>query len=233
MDKTDFSKIIYLGITGGKNIDWQSKLEEINQLGIKEAAVFLEQFNKQERDNLRRFLLESSIKKVPLVHLRSDTGKDEIDFFINNFKTKYFNIHEDHFNLLGQWEGYWDKLYLEMDYNSEIGKNVKVRKIGGFCVDLAHFKSAIARGSEEAYYIFMGKNKIKFASNHLGGYSPETKSDLHTITSLKDFDYLTTLPKWVFGEVIAIEVYNSIKEQLIFKDYIAKLLSGGIDKFKI
>ena len=78
MDKTDFSKIIYLGITGGKNIDWQSKLEEINQLGIKEAAVFLEQFNKQERDNLRRFLLESSIKKVPLVHLRSDTGKDEI-----------------------------------------------------------------------------------------------------------------------------------------------------------
>ena len=226
MSKIDFSKRIYLGITGGENIDWQSKLKEVNRLGIKEAAVFLERFNKQERDNLRRFLLESSIKRVPLVHLRSDTGKDEIQFFIDNFQTKYFNIHEDHFNLLNQWEGYWDKLYLEMDYNSEIGKNVKVRKIGGFCVDLAHFKSAIARGSEEAYYIFMGKNKIKFASNHLGGYSPETKSDLHVITSLKDFDYLTTLPKWVFGDTIAIEVDNSIGEQIKFREYLIKILNG-------
>ena len=129
-------------------------------------------------------------------------------------------------NLLGQWEGYWDKLYLEMDYNSEIGKNVKVRKIGGFCVDLAHFKSAIARGSEEAYYIFMRKNKIKFATNHLGGYSPETKSDLHVITSLKDFDYLTTLPKWVFGDTIAIEVDNSIGEQIKFREYLIKILNG-------
>ncbi|MBI2041739.1 MAG: hypothetical protein HYT20_01810 [Candidatus Nealsonbacteria bacterium] len=226
MNKTDFSKRIYLGITGGKNIDWQSKLKEINQLGIKEAAVFLERFNKQERDNLRRFLPESSIKKVPLVHLRSDTGKDEVRFFIDNFQTEYFNIHEDHFNLLDQWEGYWDKLYLEMNYDSEIAKNVKVRKIGGFCVDLAHFKSAIARGSDEASYIFSEKDKIKFASNHLGGYSPETKSDLHVIANLKNFDYLATLPKWVFSDVIAIEVDNSIKEQMVFRDYILKLLNG-------
>ena len=226
MSKIDFSKRIYLGITGGENIDCQSKLKEVNRLGIKEAAVFLERFNKQERDNLRRFLLESSIKRVPLVHLRSDTGKDEIQFFIDNFQTKYFNIHEDHFNLLNQWEGCWDKLYLEMDYNGEIDKNVKVGRIGGFCVDLAHFKSAIARGSEEAYYIFMRKNKIKFATNHLGGYSPETKSDLHVITSLKDFDYLTTLPKWVFGDTIAIEVDNSIGEQIKFREYLIKILNG-------
>ena len=228
MNEVDLSKKIYLGITGGKNIDWQSKLKEINQLGIKEAAVFLERFNGPERDNLCRFLLKSSITKVPLVHLRDDCYKNEIKFFVDNFKTQYFNIHEDSFNFLDRWRGYWDKLYLEMNYDSQIDKNVQVRQIGGFCVDLAHFKSAIARGSDEAAYIFLKKNKIKFASNHLGGYSPEKKRDLHTITSLKDFDYLTTLPQWVFGDVIAMEVDNSIEEQLKFKEYLVKMLNGRI-----
>lgn len=221
----DFSKRIYLGITGEKNSDWQSKLEEINRLGIREAAVFLERFQREERDNLYRMLLKSSIKRVPFVHLRSDTGNNEIKFFIDNFKTRYFNIHEDHFDLLDQWKDNWDKLYLEMNYDSEIAKNVKVKKIGGFCVDLAHFKSAIARGSEEAYYIFIRKNKIKFVSNHLGGYSDDRRKDLHVINSLKDFNYLISLPKWVFGKVIAIELDHSIKDQLIFKNYIIKLLN--------
>ena len=216
---------IYLGITGQKNIDWQSKLEEINRFGIKEAAVFFERFKKQQRHNLYKALLKSSLARVPLVHLRNDAGKNEIEFFINNFQTDYFNIHEENFNRLNQWKGYWDKLYLEMNYDSKIAKDVKVRKIGGFCVDLAHFKSAIARGSEEAYYIFLRKNKIKFCCNHLGGYSPEKKSDLHIITGLKDFDYLADLPKWVFGKIIALEIDNSIKEQLQFREYLIKIIN--------
>ena len=227
MSAVDFSKRIYLGLTGLKNIDWQSKLEEINRLGIEEAAVFVECFDKPQRENLYRMLLKSSIKRVPFVHLRGDTKNHELKFFIDNFKTQYFNIHEDHFSLLNQWKGYWDKLYLEMDYNSRIAKNVKVKKIGGFCVDLSHFKSAIAKGSEEAYYIFIRKNKIKFACNHLNGYSEKERRDLHTIQSLKDFDYLTTLPEWVFGKVIALEVFNSIKEQIKFKEYLVKFLSNG------
>ena len=44
-------------------------------------------------------------------------------------------------------------------------------------------------------------------------------------TSLKDFDYLTTLPKYVFSDIIALEVDNSIKEQLKFKEYLDKLLA--------
>jgi len=43
---------------------------------------------------------------------------------------------------------------------------------------------------------------------------------LHAITTLKDFDYLTTLPKYVFGKYIALEVENSIKEQIKFKEYL-------------
>ena len=216
---------IYPSVTGSKTIDWQSKLKEINRLKIKEVAVFVEWFEKIERPHLYKFLLKSSIKKVPLVHLRHDTDKEDMEFFIKNYDTPYFNIHEEHFNILDQWDGYKNKLYLEMNYNDEIAKNVKVREIGGFCIDLSHFKSAIARGSEEATYAFLRKNKIKFTCNHLNGYDPIKKRDKHTVTSLKDFDYLTTLPKFVFGNTIALEVNNPIKEQLEFKEYLDKLLS--------
>ncbi len=226
MNVNNFSKKIFLGITGEKNVDWQSKLEEINQLKIKEAAVFLELFNKKQRENFYRFLLKSSIKKVPLVHLRDDVEKEEIQFFVDNFETRYFNIHEEHFDLLDKWKGCWDKLYLEMNYDSKIAKNVKVRRIGGFCVDFAHFKTAVTRGAEEAYYTFLRRNKIRFTCNHISGYSSSENCDLHTINNLKDFDYLTTLPKYLFGKILAIEVFNSIKEQEKFKKYIINLLNN-------
>lgn len=226
MNKKSFSKKIYLGITGEKNIDWQSKLAEINKLTIKEAAVFIERFNKKQREKLYKALLKSAIKEVPLVHLRNDVSKEEIQFFIKNFKTKYFNIHEDHFKILNKWNGYWKNLFLEMNCDSRITEDVKVRQIGGFCIDLAHFKIAMTEKSEEYYYVFFRRHDIKFVCNHLNGYSSSLNEDLHTITSLKDFSYLKTLPKYLFGKVIALEVENSIKEQIKFKKYITSLLDN-------
>ena len=215
---------IYPSITGYENIEWQSKLEEINQLKLKEVAVFLGCFDKKERNHLYKFLTKSSIEKVPFVHLRHDTNKQDIEFFIKNYGTQYFNIHEEGFDIIDQWKPYWDRLYLEMNYDNHVDENVKVRKIGGFCIDLSHFKANIARGTKEAEYIFNRKDKIKFFCNHLNGYDPVNRKDKHTITDLKDFDYLITLPKFVFGKIIAIEVFNSIKEQLEFKKYLEKML---------
>lgn len=223
MTKKDFSEKFYLGITGKGNAAWQGKLEEVNRLGIEEAAVFLTQFEPEERENFYKFLLKSSVKKVPLVHIRDDVDKSEIEFFMKNFKTEYFNIHEAHFDILDKWQGYWDKLYLEMDYNGAIAKNVKVEKIGGFCVDLAHFQAAVARGSGEAHYIFLKRNKINIACNHLSGYSEKENRDIHDATGVKEFDYLKTLPEYVFGKVIAFEINNSIKEQMEYKKYITNL----------
>jgi len=232
MENLSFSEKIYLSITGEKNIDWQSKLKEINKLKIDKVAVFLERFDEKERDNFYRFLLKSTIKKVPFVHLRDDVTNEEIKFFIDKFKTDCFNIHEEHFECLDKWKDFWSKLYLEMNYDSQITKKVKVRKIGGFCIDLAHFKSAVARGAKEAHYIHSRKHKIKFTCNHLGGYSPEKMHDLHIIKNLKDFDYLITLPKYVFGKIIALEVDNSIKEQILFRKHVSKLLDNYLSNHK-
>ena len=79
---------ILLSITGTKSFDWANKLKEINAKKIDEVAVFLECFDKKERDNLYRLLLKSSVKTVPFVHLRHDTDKEDIRFFVDNFKTR-------------------------------------------------------------------------------------------------------------------------------------------------
>jgi len=228
--KKDFLNKIYLGITGENNSDWQLKLKEISERKIDSVAVFLERFEKDEREFLRRSLLESTVKHVPLVHLRNDTGIDELEFFAAHFNTRHFNIHENSFDFIEQWNGHLDKLYLEMNYDNAIPVNVVVEKIGGFCVDLAHLKSAIDREAVDADFILERKNMAKFACNHLNGYSAAEKWDLHFVTDLKDFDYLTSLPKYVFGDIIALELDNSIEDQIKFRDRIAGVLGDYFSK---
>jgi len=223
MEINNFDKKIFVSVTG-ENDDWRGKIEEVNNFKITAVAVFIERLEKESRRELYAALLQSCVKSVPLVHLRHDAGVDEMDFFIKNFGTQIFNIHEANFDTLEKWKGYWDKLYLEMNYDSKIPENVDIDKIGGFCVDLAHLKAAIARGSDEAFYIISRKNKIKTTSNHLSGYSLDKNEDIHFVENLKDFDYLTTLPECAFGQVIAMEVDNCVSDQMKFKEYIAGIL---------
>jgi len=215
---------IFVSITGSKKEDWQYQLEEVNEYEIQKAAVFIEQFDKEQREPLYRALLNSSVKEVPLVHLRHDALVEELDFFVSNFSTDHFNIHESHFDFLNKWEKYRNKLYLEMDTDSEVADNVKVGEIGGFCIDLAHFRKSVARGTEEAYYVYLRRKTIEFECNHISGYLEKEDTDMHLVDKKERFDYLEELPDYLFGEVMAMEVNNSIREQLKFRSYITELL---------
>lgn len=225
----DFNKRILLSVTGERPDQMEAKFNEINNLGIAEAALFWECHDRKTRDSLYPLLLKSNLKRIPFIHIREDVTEDEIEFFKATYKTVYFNIHEDHFKLLKNWQKNFKNLYLEMNFDGDISKEVKVRRVGGFCVDLAHFKSAIARGAKEAHYVISKKDKMSFECNHLGGYDEELKKDVHYADSLRRFDYLTTLPKFVFGKVIALEIDNPIAEQIKFKDYIAGILNSYFD----
>ncbi|MFH1209925.1 MAG: hypothetical protein V1663_04005 [archaeon] len=227
--KRDFSERILVSITGKKKSDWKNKLKEINRLNIKKIALFLETFNKKNRDNLYIALSNSEVKEIPLVHIRNNMSRQEIKFLYKRFKSRYFTIHEDSFNYLKKWNGFHKNLYLEFNYDNIIPKNVKINRIGGFCVDLSHFKASEERFGKEFQYELKRKNIHRyFKCNHLNGYSYKTNEDLHTIKSLRDFDYLKTLPRFLFSNYIGIEVSNSIKEQLKFKKYLIKFLSSNI-----
>jgi len=220
---------LLVGITGFTNKHWQSKLKEINKYKIKTVSLFLERFEKEQREQIYKALLKSKIKQIPLVHIRSDMSRDELVFLNNNYNSEYFTIHEDHFMVLPKWKGFYKKLYLEMNTDDYVSKKVNVNRIGGFCVDLSHFKVEQTKQSMEYDYTIKRK-KVRhyFKCNHLNGYSPEKNTDLHVVRNFKEFDYLRTLPKFVFGQVIGIEMDNSISEQLVYRKYLLKVLNGII-----
>lgn len=225
MIKKDFSKNIYLSLTGETEQDWKAKMSEINSLGIKTIALFLEIYKKPQRKKIYEALEKSCVRKIPLVHIKNDMDKDELAYLCKRYNNPCLTIHEDSFKNISKWEGYYQHLYLEMNYNNNIPKNVNVDKIGGFCVDLSHFKSAEEKWSKEFEYTINRRNKKKlFKCNHLNGYSYEKNKDMHIISSLKDFEYLKTLPSFVFGDIIALEVFNSINDQIMYKKYIIDLL---------
>lgn len=228
MAKINFDKRILVSITGKTDKEWQDKLQETNKLGIKQVALFLEFYDKEQKQEIYKALLKSSITSIPLVHLRHDMEKSELLFLKKNFKTKYFTIHEINFqhNDILKWKGFYKNLTLEMNYDNFVSGKVKVKNIDGFCVDLAHFKAGMERLNHDFDYVYKRRNITKyFDCNHLNGFDPATNKDMHTIYNLKDFDYLKTLPNFVFGKVIALETFNSIKEQLEFKKYLIQLLS--------
>lgn len=227
MLKYPFSKRLLVSITGRTSSDWKNKLLEIEKFKIKRVALFLEFYAEKEKKKIYEALLSSNIKKIPLVHIRNDMKKSELEFLEKNFKTKCFTIHENSFKYLNKWKGFHKKLFLELDYNNHVPQMIHIEKIGGFCIDLSHFKASKERFTNEFLYT-MKKRKINkyFKCNHLNGYSPARKKDLHTIRTLKNFNYLKTLPKFVFGKYIALEMFNSIKDQLKYKKYLINIIKN-------
>ncbi|PIR02385.1 MAG: hypothetical protein CO031_01480 [Candidatus Nealsonbacteria bacterium CG_4_9_14_0_2_um_filter_37_38] len=222
----NFEKRIFLGIAGEKEKDWQDKLNDLNKLKTREAALFLERFDQSQRKKIYRALLNMSIKKIPLCHISNDMEVEELVFLESKFKTEYFTIHESGFGFLDKWKGFYKKLYLEMNTDNYVSPKVEVEKIGGFCVDLAHFKIALTNWTQDFDYIYLRKFRAQYACNHLNGYDNKNNSDLHTVKSLKNFDYLKTLPKFIFGKIIALEVENNISQQIKFKRHLVKLLNN-------
>ncbi len=215
------NKDILFGITGKDN-EWEKKLSDLNNLHVETAALFLERFGETQRKKIYLALLQSSLKNIPLCHIKNDMEVEELVFLEAKFKTEYFTVHESSFSFLPKWPGFEKKIFLEMDYNNSISKRVDVEKIGGFCIDLAHFKAAMTCFAKEFDYTYFRKEKNLFLCNHLNGYDEEKNKDIHEIKNLEEFDYLKTLPDFVFSKVIALEVENGITEQIEFKNYLVK-----------
>lgn len=217
---------ILLSITGEEEDHYKGKIEEIKSRNISRVALFLERFLPKQREDIYNELERSTIKEIPLAHIRSDMHKEELELLYKKYNTRYFTIHEDHFDILEKWKGFERNLFLEMNTDNVVSENVKVNEIGGFCIDLAHFQKAKDKGVIDYDYVCQKRgNKELFKCNHLGGYSFEKIQDLHYVTEKDDFLYLKKLPKFIFGEIIAIEINNTIEEQIHFREHIIKMLS--------
>jgi hypothetical protein len=225
MAKKEVDERLLVGLTGWTDEHWKSKIEEINKYNIQEIALFFEMFRSRQRREIIDALLISKVKSIPFVHLRNEMRKDEIKLLKEKFGTKYFSIHESTFKSMKKWNGFHKDLYVEFNADNKLPKNMNVDKIGGLCVDLSHFMVEKKLQSKEYKYIMENKdNKKYFKCNHINGYSYKKNSDVHTVKSLRQFEYIKGLPNFLFSEVIPIETFNSIKEQLKFKKHLTKML---------
>ncbi|HDH07494.1 MAG TPA: hypothetical protein ENG89_00545, partial [Candidatus Moranbacteria bacterium] len=191
---------VLVGITGKTNKDWKEKFKEIEKFKITRTALFLELFKKKQREEIYKALLKSSIKEIPLIHIRNDMSRSELKFLCEKYNNPCLTIHENSFRYLKKWSGYYQNLFLEMNTDNFVSRRTKLRKIGGFCVDLAHFKVAEEKWSEEFEYpIRRRKNPKHFDCNLLSGYSYENNTDVHSVKNKNEFDYVKTLPRFVFS----------------------------------
>jgi len=232
----DFKDNIFVGITTTnvkrKKDHWREQLKEINALGITKIAIFPTCLDPKERKEFYRCLEESCVKEIVLTHMRGqDFTKKEIKYLMTKFKCKYFNCHEVHLDsLCNKFPEFCKNIVLELNYDNQIENKVHPEDEGGFCLDLSHMFSAKNRHCVEWDYALKHIKKAKVFANHLNGYSKSKKKDIHFITNKKQLDYLKEMPKEFFSKIICFECENSIKKQLEYRDYVAKILNKKFGK---
>ena len=202
-------------------------------MGIKELCFFPTALEKEERKKACQALEKSKIKSIPFVHLRHDMEPEEAEFFIRRFRTKVFNIHSSSVFLSEKWRRYRKIIYIENTVF--VWQEEELKNFAGVCLDFSHLEDFRLTKRE----IYGGNIKIleKYpcGCGHISAVSSTPKYsaefDLnyyseHHFESLADFDYLKNYPRKYFPPIIALELENSLEEQLRVKRYIEKIING-------
>lgn len=219
-------------ITTTQGSDWKTKVKEINRLGLKEVALFPTFLNKERREKLYYLINKSSIESIPLVHIRSDMDSKELDFLIRKYKTQVFNAHtHTEFPFNKEWSKYKKKIAIENVFNPLDEKEIK--KCGGVCLDVSHLENDRILNKEKFQHNVKILEQNLIVCNHVSAVSKKithideiggARYDHHQFRNVSEFDYLKKYPKNYFSEIIAIEVENSVEEQLLAREYILNIL---------
>lgn len=208
--------------------DYLGKLSEAQKLNLKEICLFLTGLKIKERKKLYQQLEKTPIKKIPFVHLRSDMELWELDFLVENYQTKLFNLHTaSQFPHLFDISKYRDKIYIENTINYPFDEN-EVKKFAGVCIDFAHLENDFILRDKNYKKNLKVIKKFPCGCGHISAitdkliYYSEDKIysyDSHYLKDYSELDYLIGYRQYL-PDVMAIELENSIKEQLRIKDYL-------------
>lgn len=223
---------VFISITTTRGADWSLQIRQADELGLKEAAVFLSCLEQDERKKLYQALKKSRIKSIPLVHLRNDMELWELDYFVANFSTKVFNTHSQvEYPLIYDYSKYKNIIYLEnicQYFNQE-----EIKDCAGICLDISHLEDDRLLYKKRFVRDIKILEKYPIGCNHIGAVSKVTRLteegltvySSHFLENLSELDYLKRYPLKYFSSIIVIELENSIKEQLKARNYIIDLIN--------
>jgi len=220
-------------ITTINNNLWRKKMEEAKKLKLKEVFVFLTALGRKERKEFYKLLKETEIEKIPFVHIRSDMELSELDYLIENYKTELFNVHtEKQYPFVYDCSKYKDIICIENIYAFRLNEK-EIKDYAGICLDFAHLENIRLTNKKAYQHDVEVLEKYPIKCNHISAIKKISflrknimKYDSHYLEDLSELDYLKKYPSNYFSPFIAIELENSIKEQLEAKDYIIDLLKN-------
>jgi len=161
------------------------------------------------------------------VHLRGDMELWELDYLVDRFKVKVFNTHtEAEHPLINDLSKYYYMIFIENIYLRWDKQELK--HFAGLCLDFTHLENDRLTDPEKYKFNLSMIEKFKIGCNHLSVIKKKSnlssdgqpRFDDHTLTDLKQLDYLKKYPKNYFSSFVAIELTNSMVEQLAVKDYL-------------
>lgn len=216
------------------NKDYLKKIKEIKKYKIKEIALFLTLYaTKNIRHKIYKALINCGVKSIPVVHLRNDMTGDEIEYLKKKFRTKMFNTHPKGFFQLDDpklIKKYKKIIYLE---NTEaFSMKKEIDNFAGICFDVSHLHDAILKKKKLAKETIEILKNYKCGFAHLSEmrenavfdkYEKSMSYCLHHFENINEFDYIKKYRKYL-PYYIALEIDNPIKEQLLAKKYIEKIL---------
>ena len=220
-------------ITTTRNSNWQSKIKEINQLNLKKAAVFPTCLdNIEKRQEFFKLLEKTGLEEIPFCHLRSDMRPEELDYLIKKWQVRVFNTHsEKEFPLEYDLSKYKDRIFIENTYTSYDAK--EIAGFAGICLDFSHLENDRLLHKTKYKQNMRVLEQFSIGCNHISAIKKQAHQDLngepiyaaHYFEDLAEFDYLTVYPQHYFSNFIAMELENSLQDQLKAIDYICGLLN--------
>lgn len=233
------NKKILLGLTTITPGEWKNKVKEIDELGLKEIALFPTCLDSGQRRELYGLLEKTKLQNIAHVHLREqDMDSRELDYLVERFKTQVFNVHagKKTMDFLEKNKKYRDRIYVE---NTRMEDNFSeaLKYCAGVCLDLAHWESNGFIKKEKPYEILPGLlKKHKIGVNHLSAVKKEithyhdnfTNEDFynysdHNLTELAEVDYVKKYKDYL-ADIISIELENPLKRQMEVKNYLERII---------
>jgi len=204
---------------------WRGKLAEVKKFKLKEVCLFLTCLDLRQRKEFYSLFKETGVKTVPLAHIRSDMELWELDYLAETYKTKAFNTHtKREYAHLRDYGKYRKNIYIENGYEP----------FDEVCLDISHLESDRLLRPDSYGRIIEFLKRYPPQCSHVSAVKKKPFLDenghqrhsLHTLADLSEFDYLEKYPLEFFGEITAIELENTIEEQLKAKEYISALIKN-------
>jgi hypothetical protein len=158
---------------------------------------------------------------------------EEFSSLIDNFGTRYFNIHSQKEFPCKYDLSPFRKIIL-VENNIKLFDEEEAEACGGICLDVSHLEShrLVKPDLYQKTVAMLEKYPVK--ANHISAVlknPPREAKDAnsrsrHYLSDLTELDYLKKYPKKYFGEFIAIELENDLKTQLKAKSIIEDILNS-------